>query len=73
MPEHQVNFSVPARPLERADIVFDVLADGEKLGTLEVSKGSVVWWPKGTTNGWKMGWERLDAVFKEHAIRQERR
>ena len=37
MAEHDVYFSVPERPLAKADIVFIVDEDGERLGTLKVS------------------------------------
>jgi len=40
---HEVWFEVPQRELGRADIKFGVWQDGKKIGTLEVSKGSVVW------------------------------
>ena len=38
---HEVWFEVPQRELGRADIKFGVWQDGKKIGTLEVSKGSV--------------------------------
>jgi len=46
---------VEKRPLGRADIEFTVKADGSVLGTLTVSNGSLVWFPKVTTYGCKMG------------------
>lgn len=51
MAAHEVHFTVPARPLGKADIEFDVYADGAKLGSLKVSKGSLCVvspeWPEG--------------------------
>ncbi|QDV45894.1 hypothetical protein Enr13x_57970 [Stieleria neptunia] len=73
MAKHEVEFDVPKRPLGRADIEFTVKADGSVLGTLTVSNGSLVWFPKGTTNGCKMGWSKFDALMQEHATKQERR
>ena len=40
---HDARFSVPERPLAHADIEFNVFQNGEKFGTLRVSKGAVVW------------------------------
>ena len=73
MAKHEVAFDVPKRPLGRADIEFTVKADGAVLGTLTVSNGSLVWFPKGTTYGCKMGWNKFDRIMQEHATRQERR
>lgn len=48
---HEVSFDIPERLLGRADIAFTVKQNGSVLGTLTVSNGSVVWFPKGTTYG----------------------
>lgn len=73
MAKHDVFFEVPTRKLGRSDVSFSVKSDGETLGTLTVSNGSVVWFPRGTTNGFKMGWPRFDKIMREHARRVERR
>lgn len=73
MAHHVVDFFVPDRPLERADIVFKVRSDDELLGTLAVSKGGVVWWPNNTTYGYKMNWEKLNTFFKGNATQIEKR
>jgi len=73
MARHEVAFDVPKRPWGRADIEFTVKADASVIGTLTVSNGSLVWFPKGTTYGCKMGWSKFDKIMQEHATRQERR
>ena len=73
MAQHDVKFEVPRRPLGRADIRFVVKRDGAIFGTLTVSNGSVVWFPKKTTYGYKMGWKKFDELMQEHATRYERR
>ena len=73
MAKHEVAFDVPKRPLGRADIEFTVKADGAVLGTLTVSNGSLVWFPKGTTKGCKMGWSKFDRLMQEEATKVERR
>jgi len=70
---HEVRFSIPARYLERADVDFQVWRDGTMLGTLKVSKGSVVWFPSNTSNGYRLGWTRFDQVMQEHATTFEKR
>lgn len=70
---HDVSFNIPERQLGRADITFTVKDGGSVLSTLTVSNGSVVWFPKGTTYGCKMGWNKFDKTMQDHATRQERR
>ena len=68
---HDVSFSIPTRKLGTADVVFDVNQDGKKLGTLKISKGSLVWFPSGTIYGHKMDWEKFDQLMQGTASRFE--
>ena len=70
---HDVSFSIPKRTLGRSDVEFDVKRDDVKLGTLKISKGTVVWFPSGTTYGHKMGWKKFDELMRQHATRFETR
>lgn len=69
---HDVTFDVPTRDLGKADIHFKVKVNGKVLGKLEVSKGSVVWYPKDKTWGHKASWSELDEMMKAKR-RYERR
>lgn len=73
MAKHDVSFSIPERSLGKADVEFVVKRDGAVLGTLAVSNGSVVWFPKGTTYGLKVGWMKFGAMMQDNATRFERR
>ena len=73
MAKHDVTVDMPPRPLKRQDVTFKVKRDGATLGTLKVSNGSVVWFPSGTTNGYKMGWAKFDGIMQGNATRVERR
>jgi hypothetical protein len=42
-------------------------------GKLAISNGSLVWFPRGTKKGLKMGWKKFDEVMQENAGRTERR
>lgn len=46
MAQHDVSFTVPERTVGNADIKFIVKRNGKVVGTLKVSKGSLVWLPK---------------------------
>lgn len=73
MAKHEVSFVVPQRPLGRSDVEFLVKRDGKVHGTLAVSNGSVVWFPKGTSYGLKVGWAKFDQMMQDSATRVEKR
>ena len=73
MASHDVTFSVPDRPLGKTDIDFHVVADDTKLGTLRVSKGALVWYPKNGKNGRKITWAAFDAFMREKGRPAEKR
>lgn len=71
MAVHDVKFSIPKRTLGKADVEFDVHRDSKKLGTLKISKGSLVWFPAGASYGHKMGWKNFDELMQEKAVKFE--
>jgi hypothetical protein len=66
MAQREVKFTVPERPLGKADVEFSIKRDGESLGRLKVSNGTIVWVPKNKTYGFKLGWARFDEMMQEH-------
>ena len=46
---------------------------GKKYGTLEISNGSIVWFPANTVYGCKMGWEQFHELMEAEARRFEKR
>jgi hypothetical protein len=73
MAKHDVSFELPQRSLGRSDVRFVVKRDGKVHGTLAVSNGSLVWFPKGTTNGLKVGWRRFEKMMQENTRKSEKR
>jgi len=73
MSNHDVKFEVPSRPLGRADVKFVVKRNSGVLGTLTISNGSLVWFPKKVTNGCKMSWKQFDQLMQGHSQKTERR
>ena len=57
MAEHVVRVSQPTREVVNADYSFEIFSDGEKLGTLNISKGTVDWWPRKAQSGVEIRWE----------------
>jgi len=70
---HEVYFTIPNRKLERSDVEFDVYMDEDKLGTLKVSKGTIVWFPANTIYGHRLGWAGFDKLMQEHVKGFEKR
>ncbi len=73
MAKHRVMMSTPPREVKRADAQFDVERDGKKFGTLEVSNGSLVWFPPYANDGYKVTWKKFHELMEEHATRVEKR
>jgi hypothetical protein len=66
MPEHRITVH-PSKPLEvlNADLTIEVESDGEKLGELRVSRGSIDWVPRGHHRSYRLEWERFDDLMRE--------
>ncbi len=64
MAKHDVVFTVPWRSLGNADIRFRVKRANKKWGELLVSKGAIVWYPKGKQYGFKLSWAKFDQVMR---------
>ena len=73
MAKHDVSFNIPQRALGKADVEFLVKRNGSVFGTLEVSNGSVVWFPKSTKYGLKVSWVKFDENMRDKATRFEKR
>ena len=73
MAKHKVTMTLPPREIKRADASFAVKRDGKLYGTLEISNGSLVWYPSGTTYGSKMSWKKFHELMEENATRVEKR
>ena len=71
--KHEVTFRLPKCELGKADIHVIVKADGEALGKLEISKGSIVWFSKDMTYGHKMTWAQLDEVMEQYPLLEKRK
>ncbi len=61
---HNVKVTIGS-PLEltKADLKFEVRRDGERFGTLMISRGAVVWKPRSGKKNYKVGWTKFDALM----------
>ena len=71
MPRHDVEIEIPPKIVLNSDVRFVVRSDGEKLGELLVSKGSVAWVPHRSPQPIHVRWEQFDELMRE--VRQRRR
>jgi hypothetical protein len=69
---HDVRFSIPERELGKADIEFKVKKASKTFGTLRISKGSMVWFPKDTSYGYKIGWNDFDGLMRSQKKYEKR-
>ncbi len=51
--------------MDSADLVIEVTSDGEKLGELRVSRGSIDWAPRNHSYATSLSWERFDRMMRE--------
>lgn len=68
MAENRHNVKVKigsALELTKADITFEVRRDGERFGTLMISRGAAVWKPKSGKRNFKATWEKFDEIMRE--------
>jgi hypothetical protein len=70
---HKVDFAIPQRDLGKGDIHVTVKKDNKKLGKLEVSRGSVVWFPRSAQKGHRATWSELDKVMQKFRRVEERK
>ena len=74
MAQHDVTFTIPERALgkaEKADLEFKAKRNGDMVGRLKVSNGTIVWVPKNAQYGFKLGWVKFDELMQEHALREK--
>ncbi len=66
MARHEVEMNIPTTKMVlHADVVFEVRSDGEKLGELRVSQGTIDWSPRHAHNPTSLTWEQYDRLMSE--------
>lgn len=62
---YDVKFTIPPTKLTKMDIDFEVQTEEGLLGVLKISKGALVWVPKGKKIGHRIRWKRFDEFARE--------
>lgn len=67
MPTHDIELTLPVKAIINTDARFAIYSDGEKLGELQISRGSLDWKPKGRKKAIPIKWERFDQLMKDYS------
>jgi hypothetical protein len=73
MPRHDIEMEIPPKVVLNSDVRFVVRSDGQKLGELLVSKGSVAWIPGHSPRAIHLRWEQFDELMRETRRNRARR
>jgi hypothetical protein len=65
--EHEIEISIPTKSVLNADVVFEVRSDGEKLGELRISRGTIDWRPGRARKTARLTWEQFDELMRRRA------
>lgn len=65
LPRHDIELSLPVKAIINTDAQFAIYSDGEKLGELRISRGSLDWKPRGRRKAISIQWERFDRLVQE--------
>ncbi len=62
---------IPWLEIGKSDVIFQIKQDDEKLGSLRVSKGAIVWTPVNRKNSYWLNWNDFGEIAIESG--QERK
>lgn len=66
MAKHNVFVDLPKRELGKVDAFFDIFKDGEKFGTITISKGLMEWYPSNAKKPYRLSWSSFDKAVRKH-------
>jgi hypothetical protein len=65
LPQHEIYIStLPRLDIQHADLIFEIRSNGELLGYLGISQGTLSWQPKYGPRR-HIEWEQLDEISEE--------
>jgi hypothetical protein len=59
VPKHDIWMTFPDKPLKNVDTTIAIWSDGDKLGELHISRGTVDWKSKRKRSAKRLSWERF--------------
>ncbi|MEW6614803.1 MAG: hypothetical protein AB1401_04995 [Thermodesulfobacteriota bacterium] len=70
MPTHEIYMNMPTKIVLNKDTDFEIYSDGNKLGTLKISKGTIEWAPANYTYGFHLSWKEFDEIMQKHGYQR---
>jgi hypothetical protein len=67
MAKHEIEVSLPAHEVRNTDLTVIVHSDGQRLGELAISKGTIDWRPSRKHASVKLPWERFADLMERYA------
>ena len=64
MPRHRIEINQPPKVVMHSDVSFVVYSDGQRLGELAISKGTIDWKPANRRTAISMNWERFASLME---------
>lgn len=70
---HEITFTLPEVPLGKVDAEFTIKKDGQIVGTLKVSRGTIDWTPKDHAheNPYQISWINFDKLMRNKGRRKK--
>ena len=67
--KHTVKANVQILDLTKAgsSMDFEIYAEGEKIGTIVIGRGSLTWFGKKRQHGKRLSWSRFAQLMDDHA------
>lgn len=65
MAKHDVYATLPNALMGKEDAFFNIYKDGEKFGTLTISKRAVEWYSKNAKKPFSLTWTQFDKMIKK--------
>lgn len=67
MAKHEIRMKMPAQEVVNADVNIRIKSDDVTLGRIDISKGSIDWWPANNSkNHYRMSWETFQKFMEQH-------
>lgn len=67
MPQYGVKMTkIPQLEIGKSDVIFHIVRDDEKLGSLRVSKGNIVWTPANMQYSYWLNWNDFNKIVMDN-------
>lgn len=73
MATHDIHVQIPKHEVINTDLVVSVRGDGDLLGKVAISRGSIDWTPaRNSVNYYRLSLERFDEIMRDYGRAKKR-